>query len=79
MNADTEKASAILSEFMSVMKDWENKFATLYKWENGGPEAHSSQAKNELQPIYEKYLTQKERRFGRMASASAGRRKNRRR
>lgn len=72
MNSDTQKASAVLREFMSVMRDWENKFATLYKRENGGPEAHSGQAKNELQPIYEKYLTRKERRFGRMAGPSAG-------
>jgi hypothetical protein len=72
MTADTDKASAILLEFMSEMKGWENKFATLYKRESGGPEAHASQAKFELEQIYNKYLTNRDRKYGRMASASAG-------
>jgi hypothetical protein len=70
--ADTEKASAVLLEFMSVMKEWENKFATLYKRENGGPEAHASQATIELEPIYQKYVTKRDRKFGLSASPSAG-------
>ena len=57
---------------MSAMKDWENKFAALYTRENGGPEAHAAQAKVELQPIYQKYVTQRDRKLGRMASPSAG-------
>jgi len=51
MTADTDKASAILLEFMSEMKGWENKFATFYKRESGGPEAHASQAKIELEQM----------------------------
>ena len=39
MSAEIEKASAVLLEFMSAMKEWENKFATLYKRENGGPKS----------------------------------------
>src|SRR6266567_459829 len=69
---DKEKASAVLLEFMSAMKEWENKFAILYKRENGGPEAHANQAKIELQSIYQKHLTQRERKYGRMAGPSAG-------
>jgi hypothetical protein len=72
MGADVDKASAVLLEFMSVMKEWENKFATLYRRENGGPEAHGSQAKIELQLIYQKYLTGRDRKLGRMAGPSAG-------
>jgi NTF2 fold immunity protein of polymorphic toxin system component len=72
MSAEIEKASAVLLEFMSAMKEWENKFATLYKRENGGPEVHASQAKLELALIYQKYLTERDRKFGRMAGPSAG-------
>jgi hypothetical protein len=36
MSAETEKASTALTEFMSAMKEWENKFA------NEGPEAHAA-------------------------------------
>jgi hypothetical protein len=72
MSGETEKASAILLEFMSAMKEWENKFATLFKRENGGPEAYGSQAKVELTSIYQKYVTKRERKFGHMASPSVG-------
>jgi NTF2 fold immunity protein len=72
MTADTDKALAVLLEFMSEMKGWENKFAALYERESGGPEAHASQAKIELEQIYDKYVTNRDRKYGRMASASAG-------
>jgi hypothetical protein len=72
MIVDRDKASAALLKFMSEMKAWENKFATLYKRENGGPEAHTSQAKIELEQIYDKYVTKRDRKYGRMASGSAG-------
>jgi hypothetical protein len=72
MTADTDKASAALLEFMSEMKGWENKFATLYKRENGGPEAHTGQAKIEIEHLYDKYVTKRDRKYGRMASGSAG-------
>jgi hypothetical protein len=72
MTADTNNASAVLLEFMSEMKRWENKFTTLYKQENGGPEAHASQAKIEIKQIYDKYVTKRDRKYGRVASVSAG-------
>jgi hypothetical protein len=56
MSADTEKAKSALFEFLSAMKDWENKFATLFKPEHGGPEGHGAEAETEVRPIYEKYL-----------------------
>ena len=69
MSAETE-ASAVLLEFMSAMKEWENKFAPLYK--RDGAHIHADQAKIELQAIYEKYLTKRERKYGRMAGPSVG-------
>jgi len=56
MNEDVRNASETLIQFLSAMKDWENKFANLFKREHGGPEAHGDQAEAELQPIYEKYV-----------------------
>lgn len=70
MSADTERASAILLEFMAAMKEWENKFAPLYKQD--GALVHAGQAKIELQAICEKYLTKRERKYGRMAGPSVG-------
>jgi hypothetical protein len=72
MSAVPERATTISLEFMAAMREWENKFARLYRRENGRPETHAHQAKIELEPIYEKYLTKRDRKYGRMASASAG-------
>lgn len=60
---------------MSAMKHWENKFVELHelhKDNSADSLARFSQAKSELQPIYEKYLTKQERKLGRMASTSFG-------
>jgi NTF2 fold immunity protein len=57
---------------MSEMNVWEVKFHSLYKRENGGPEAHQQSARNELVSIYEKYVTPKDRKTGRLAGPSAG-------
>ena len=54
MSADIEKAKSVLFEFLSAMKAWNNKFATLFK--QGGMQAHGDQAEAELRPIYERYL-----------------------
>ena len=54
MSADVEKAKSVLFEFMSEMKEWNNKFDTLIK--NGGFAAHCDQAEAALRLIYEKYL-----------------------
>jgi hypothetical protein len=69
---DIEESSRVLLEFMSAMRDWENKFAQLFKRENGGPEVHANQARTELETIYDKYLTPRDRKLGRMAGPSAG-------
>jgi hypothetical protein len=57
MTADAEEAKLVLFEFLTAMKEWNDKFATLIK--NGGLAAHGDQAEAELQPIYEKYVTMK--------------------
>jgi hypothetical protein len=72
MTEDSNQAVEALLGFMKAMKEWETKFATLYKRENGGPEAHADQAKVELQPIYQKYVTEKDRKSGIMSNPSAG-------
>jgi len=54
MIADAEKARSVLFEFMTTMKEWNNKFDALIK--NGGLAAHGEQAESDLRPIYEKYL-----------------------
>jgi NTF2 fold immunity protein len=56
MSADTEKAKSALFEFMSAMKQWENKFVTLSGREHEEPEALGIQADAELRPIYERYV-----------------------
>ncbi len=54
MSADIEKAKSTLFEFLSAMKEWNNKFATLF--EHGGRRRRGDQAEAELRPIYEKYV-----------------------
>jgi hypothetical protein len=54
MSADAEKAKSALFEFLSAMKEWNNKFVPLVK--QSGLAANSGQAETELRPIYEKYL-----------------------
>jgi hypothetical protein len=70
MSTDTDEAAAALLEFMSEMKAWENKFAPLYMQDGAG--AHTGQAKIELEPIYDKYVTKRDRKYGKSASPSAG-------
>ncbi len=53
MSSDMEEASTVLSDFMSAMRDWENKFAELFKRQNGGPEVHGNQARAELEAVYD--------------------------
>jgi len=54
MDADIEKAKAVLFEFMSKMKEWNDKFDTLTK--DGGFAAHREQAEADVRAIYGKYL-----------------------
>jgi hypothetical protein len=72
MSAGTENASAVLLQFMSAMKEWETKFAELFKDKSADHLTLFGQAKSELQPIYEKYLTKRDRKYGLMAGPSVG-------
>ena len=46
MSADIETATSVLFEFLSAMKAWNNKFATLFQ--EGGSLAHRDQAEAEV-------------------------------
>src|SRR5262245_34005752 len=54
MSADIEKAKSVLFEFLSAMKECNNKFAALYQ--HDGSLAHCDQAKAEVRLIFERYL-----------------------
>ena len=69
---DVAAARAALFEFMARMKTWEETYHRLYKRENGGPEQHADSARIELLQIYGEFLTQKERKTGRLAGPNAG-------
>jgi NTF2 fold immunity protein len=61
-----------LLRFMSEMNAWEVKFHKLYQPENGGPELHQATARVALSDIYATYVTEKDRKTGRMAGPSTG-------
>lgn len=65
-------AEQTLNDFFKEMHEWEVKTYEIYKKENGGPEQNKEQARNELVKIYEKFLTKKERKTGRLAGPDAG-------
>jgi len=69
--AETEKACALLLEFMSTMKNWENKFVELHKHNSTDSSVLCSQAGVELQAIYAKYLTKRDRKLGRIVDGTA--------
>jgi hypothetical protein len=71
MSAGTEKASAVLFDFMLAMKEWDNKFAELFK-DNRAALSPFSQAKSQLQPIYEKYERKRDRKYWLVAGPSVG-------
>ncbi|MGN6085218.1 NTF2 fold immunity protein [Trinickia sp.] len=66
-----ESARTLLASFMQKMHEWEVKTFDLYRPENGGPEKNGSLAKAELKAIYDEYLTERDRKTGRLAGPSA--------
>lgn len=64
-------AEEILFSFMHEMKLWEDKFCLLYQ-EPDGAMKHIDEARADLRVIYEKYLTKKDRKRGKLAAPSAG-------
>lgn len=70
--SDIQDATQALIDFMSEMKKWEDLYCNLYKAENGGPEKNGASAKADLLIIYNKFLTEKDRKTGRLAGPHAG-------
>jgi len=71
-DGDISKAKDSLLKFMGDMKKWEEHYFQLFKFENGGPEKNGKSALDDLVQIYDKYLTKKDRKTGRMAGPHAG-------
>ncbi|THJ30475.1 hypothetical protein E8K88_17715 [Lampropedia aestuarii] len=67
-----KKAKETLVSFWDEMHKWEVRTHERYKPENGGPEANREVAKSELIKIYDDFLTEKERKTGRLAGPDAG-------
>lgn len=65
-----EAAILHLKEFWEHMHAWERKFHALYKQE--GTESHAPIARLALDEIYARFLTVRDRKLGRRASAHAG-------
>jgi hypothetical protein len=61
MSAGTDKASAVLFDFMLAMKEWDRAALSPF-----------SQAKSQLQPIYEKYVRKRDRKYRLVAGPSVG-------
>ncbi len=64
-------AEHVLLSFMREMKVWEEKFHRLYQ-EPGGVLMHVDSARAELQLIQKAYLTDRERKTGKLAAPGAG-------
>lgn len=68
---DIENAKKALLDFMEKMNSWEINAYSLYKQENGGVEKNSEFTRNSLEEIYKLFLTQRERKTGRLANLHA--------
>ncbi len=68
---ELEGVRSLLADFMQEMHDWEIKTYEMYRPESGGPEKNSVVAKVMLKEIYDKYLTDRERKTGRLVGPSA--------
>lgn len=64
-------AEEILLRFMHEMKFWEDKFWVLYQ-EPDGAMNHIDEARANLRITYEKYLTKKDTKRGKLAAPSVG-------
>ncbi|EEW7499261.1 NTF2 fold immunity protein [Escherichia albertii] len=64
-----DAAKKRLFDFMSDMHQWETDTVNLYK--DGGVEKHGVDASRTLSAIYSKYLTEKDRKYGRLPVPNA--------
>jgi urease gamma subunit len=67
---DIEAATESLYEFMKVMNAWEIKYHDLYKQE--GTAKHAEAARAEVNEIYARLLTDRDRKLGQQSAVSAG-------
>jgi hypothetical protein len=69
MNNDIEQAKSVLLNFMNEVNIWEVKYKKLYKEDDM---KYMIPAHEDLRNIYLKWLTNKERKTGRLAGPSVG-------
>lgn len=69
---DLDNAKEVLYAFMREMNSWEKKCHLLYQGAAYGAEQHGPAALQELKVIYEKYLTAKDRKTGRLSGPNVG-------
>jgi NTF2 fold immunity protein len=67
---EIEIAVSSLYEFMKVMNSWELKYHELYK--QGGTAKHATAAREEINEIYARFLTDRDRKLGQQSAVSAG-------
>jgi NTF2 fold immunity protein len=65
---DIESATNSLYEFMKVMNAWEIKYHDLYK--QGGTAKHAEAARAEINEIYARFLTDRDRKLGQQSAVS---------
>jgi hypothetical protein len=65
---DIEAATNSLYEFMTVMNAWEIKYHDLYK--QGGTAKHAASARAEINEIYARFLTDRDRELGQQSAVS---------
>ncbi|MEH6417744.1 NTF2 fold immunity protein [Pseudomonas sp. CGJS7] len=69
---DTQDAEAVLGEFFAQMHAWEVAAHELAERGNGGLEQNLERIRQPLVLIYERFLTPKERKTGRLAGPDVG-------
>jgi NTF2 fold immunity protein len=67
---DIESATNSLYEFFTAMNAWEVKFDELYA--QGGTAKHAEAARAEINEIYARFLTDRDRKLGQQSAVSAG-------
>lgn len=67
---DINAATESLYCFMREMFVWESKYDALYQRDGGNP--HFPDAKREIDEIYDRFLTKRERKLGRQTALHAG-------
>jgi hypothetical protein len=67
---DIDAAVDALFEFMNSMNAWERKYHELYKL--GGTVTYAAAAREDINEIYARFLTDRDRKLGQQTAVSAG-------